>query len=88
MAGNEPLDGKLAYEEPRLLRRSIELLIEKRILTKEQLSSRIPLAVFDIERLAGLTPGFISERSPYDLDPPVVVLSPQTSGRRNNLPFR
>lgn len=83
--GNEPLDDKLAYEQPRLLRRSIELLMEKRILTKEQLTAQVPLAPVDIERLAGLEPGFISERL-TELDPPVVVLKPDLLGKKVHLP--
>ena len=72
--GNEPLDDKLVPEQPRLLRRSFELLLEKRIIAKEHITIHLPISPVDIENLAGLDSGFISQRV-HDLDPPIRVLN-------------
>ncbi|MCA9469157.1 MAG: ImmA/IrrE family metallo-endopeptidase [Nitrospira sp.] len=72
--GNEPLDDKLLQEQPRILPLSFQLLLEKRIITKENVLASLPFNPIDIEKLAGLNPGLFSEKSP-DLDPPVVILS-------------
>lgn len=58
--GVEPLDDRLQPEQPRLLRRSFELLIQERIKTREQILLDLPFAVGDIEELAGLPRGFLT----------------------------
>lgn len=83
--GNEPLDDKLVPEQPRLLRRSFELLLEKRIIAKEHITTQLPFAPVDIERLAGLDVGFISERSP-DVDPPIRVLNTTGLASKKSFP--
>lgn len=82
--GNEPLDDSIIPEQPRLLRRSFELLLDKRIIGKEHIAAHLPFAGVDIENLAGLDPGFISHRE-HDSDPPVRVLNIAASPK-NPLP--
>jgi Zn-dependent peptidase ImmA (M78 family)/transcriptional regulator with XRE-family HTH domain len=60
----EPLDDRLVPEEPRLLRRSFELLIDEGIKTPEQIQSDLMLNAADIESLACLTPGYLSGQAP------------------------
>ncbi len=83
--GNEPLDDKLVPEQPRLLRRSFELLVDKRIIAKDHITTHLPLGPVDIENLAGLDPGFISQRVP-DLDPPIRVLNPGAAASKTLQP--
>ena len=60
----EPLDDRLVPEEPRLLRRSFELLIDEGIKTPEQIQSDLMLNAADIESLACLAPGYLSGEAP------------------------
>lgn len=83
--GNEPLDDKLSLEQPRLLQLSFQLLLEKRIITKDHVTTSLPFSPVDIEKLAGLNPGIFSEKS-TDLDPPVLILSPSSSSPKTSLP--
>jgi Zn-dependent peptidase ImmA (M78 family)/transcriptional regulator with XRE-family HTH domain len=56
----EPLDDRLPPEQPRLLRRSFELLIRERIKSPEQILSDLALNAVDIEALACLDYGYLS----------------------------
>lgn len=58
--GNEPLDARLPTEEPQLLRRSLEMLIEERVRTVEQILDDLPFPPGDIEEIAGLAPGTLT----------------------------
>lgn len=58
----EPLDDTLPVEQPRLLQRSFELLINEQVVTRSEIVSELPYAVTDIEELAGLQPSFLEER--------------------------
>jgi Zn-dependent peptidase ImmA (M78 family)/transcriptional regulator with XRE-family HTH domain len=60
----EPLDDRLVPEEPRLLRRSFELLIDEGIKTAEQIQSDLMLNPADIESLACLPSGYLSGHGP------------------------
>jgi len=60
----EPLDDRLTAEEPRLLRRSFELLVDEGIKTPEQIQSDLMLNAADIESLACLAPGYLSGEAP------------------------
>ncbi|CBE68397.1 MAG: ImmA/IrrE family metallo-endopeptidase [Candidatus Methylomirabilis oxygeniifera] len=51
----EPLDGELEVEQPRLLVRAFELLLNEGIQTCEQILSHLPLNPNDIEALATLS---------------------------------
>jgi Zn-dependent peptidase ImmA (M78 family) len=60
----EPLDDQLAEEQPRYIRRCIELLIEKDVVPREELPFRLALPAQDIENLIGLPSGFFSPPEP------------------------
>jgi Zn-dependent peptidase ImmA (M78 family)/transcriptional regulator with XRE-family HTH domain len=55
----EPLDDRLAAEQPRLLRRSFELLIKEGIKSTEQILVDLALNASDIEALACLESGYL-----------------------------
>lgn len=54
---SEPLDDRLQIEEPRLLRRSFEILIEQRVQLRTEVSSALSFNHSDIEELANLCNG-------------------------------
>jgi len=60
----EPLDDVLELEEPRFLRRAMELLVTKGIVAPNEVPARLALAAHDIEELTGLPPGYLSEAGP------------------------
>lgn len=60
---NEPLDDRLPVEEPRLLRRSFEMLVNEGVQTRAEILSALPYSAQDIEELAGLPTGFLEERA-------------------------
>ena len=53
----EPYDNELEVEQPRLLRRSIELLLNQRVQSKETILSRVHLSITDVEEITGLPSG-------------------------------
>jgi Zn-dependent peptidase ImmA (M78 family)/DNA-binding XRE family transcriptional regulator len=53
-AKSEPGDGDRAPEQPRLLRRTIDLLVEENVMPLESIPRHIGLAAHDIEMLVGL----------------------------------
>ena len=57
---NEPLDDKLLAEEPRLIKRCMELLLEDRTKTREQIVLDLNLNAQDIEQLSGLPRHFLT----------------------------
>ena len=58
----EPLDDILENGGPRVLRRSFELLLNERVLSRDEVRSALPYAPSDIESLCGLDPDYIDER--------------------------
>lgn len=58
----EPFDEKWEPEKPRLLRRTVELLINAGILTNESVVRYIGLSARDIEQLCGLREGYFSSQ--------------------------
>lgn len=60
----EPLDKDTPVEQPRVLRRSIELLVERGIIGRGQLMSDLRISRRDIEELCCLEPGYLLERQP------------------------
>ncbi|MCW8828627.1 MAG: XRE family transcriptional regulator [Gammaproteobacteria bacterium] len=58
----EPFDDKLKPEEPRLLKRSIELLLTDGGVAVDTLLSDIRLNSSDIEKLCGLNEGYLSQQ--------------------------
>jgi Zn-dependent peptidase ImmA (M78 family)/DNA-binding XRE family transcriptional regulator len=59
----EPLDDQMEVEQPRLLRRSFEMLIDEKVQTRAEILSALPYSARDIEELAALPLGFLEERS-------------------------
>ena len=60
----EPLDDTLPPEEPKFLRRSIEMLIGQGLFAPNELSVRLSLSCDDIEELTGLVAGYLSKAGP------------------------
>lgn len=58
----EPLDDDLPVEEPRLLRRAFELLVNEGVVSRDEIRFALPYALSDIEELAGLPPGFLEDK--------------------------
>ena len=56
----EPLDDTIPVEVPRLLSRSVRLLIDEHVRSREQLLADFRLPATDIESLCGLPRGFMS----------------------------
>ena len=56
----EPLDDRMTPEQPRLLRRSFELLVDEGIKTTDQILTDLSLGSFDIESLACLERGYLT----------------------------
>lgn len=76
----EPLDDELEIEYPTLLRRSMEMLINNRMVTKEGVLFQLPYNPHDIEALTGAI-GCLTKKSPEE-EPPLKILN--FPGRRSN----
>lgn len=66
---SEPYDDSMEVEEPRLLRRAFEVLLESGAQTPADVTGRLGLPSFDIETLAGLTNGYLSDYARVVLAP-------------------
>jgi Zn-dependent peptidase ImmA (M78 family) len=55
----EPYDDELRPETPRLLRRSVEMLVENGLKTKDQILLDLATTATDLEALAGLPSGYM-----------------------------
>jgi Zn-dependent peptidase ImmA (M78 family)/transcriptional regulator with XRE-family HTH domain len=60
--GEEPLDAVLKAEEPRVLKRSIEMLLSEGVRSKGQLLEDIALPSRELEQLVSLPLGFLSSQ--------------------------
>jgi Zn-dependent peptidase ImmA (M78 family) len=60
---SEPYDETTEPEEPRLLRRSFELILSERAQTPADVTGQLGLPVPDIEALSGLPGGYLSDYS-------------------------
>ena len=58
--GEEPLDNILKFEEPRLLRRGFEALVDENVRSKEQIIDDLCLPAREIEQLSALPAGYLS----------------------------
>lgn len=56
----EPLDSVLKHEEPKILRRSFQALIQEGIKSRPQIVDELALPAREIEQIGGLPPGFLS----------------------------
>lgn len=59
-AKREPLDDKLPIEDPKILRRSFELLIKEHIFTREDIVNHLPYPLSALEEIISLPQGFLS----------------------------
>lgn len=92
-AKSEPGDGDRAPERPRLLRRTIDLLVEQNVMPLEAIPRHIGLASFDIEMLAGLHEGYFEGRGKVVQlarirQPSEAAESPASSTPSTVVPFR
>jgi hypothetical protein len=62
-AKSEPGDGDRKPEQPRLLRRTIDLLVEEQIMPLDAIPRHIGLSAVDIEALAGLPEGYFQAKT-------------------------
>lgn len=62
-AKSEPGDGDRKPEQPRLLRRTIDLLVEEKVMPLEAIPRHIGLAAGDVEALAGLPEGYFQGKT-------------------------
>lgn len=58
--GEEPLDNILKFEEPRVLRRGFEALIDEKVRSKEQIIDDLCLPAREVEQLSALPAGYLS----------------------------
>ena len=61
----EPLDDTYHLEEPRLVRRAFETIIEKSVIDRAQIEADLPFNRDDIELLANLPHGYLDDKSAY-----------------------
>jgi Zn-dependent peptidase ImmA (M78 family)/DNA-binding XRE family transcriptional regulator len=57
----EPLDDELPLEQPRLIRRSFDVLFSSGLKTRSQVLAEIPLSQGDIESVCGLPSGYLND---------------------------
>lgn len=57
----EPLDDTMPPEQPRLLKRAIELIVENNVRSRDQILAELPFAAADIEEMANLVPGYLTQ---------------------------
>lgn len=62
-AKSEPGDGDRMPEQPRLLRRTIDLLVDEKVMPLEAIPRHVGLAASDVESLAGLPGGYFQGKS-------------------------
>jgi Zn-dependent peptidase ImmA (M78 family) len=61
----EPLDDTENIEEPRLVRRVFEAVIENSIIDRSQITAALPFNPDEVEELASLPHGYLDEESAY-----------------------
>jgi Zn-dependent peptidase ImmA (M78 family) len=57
----EPWDDRLPVEQPKLLRQCMDMMLGKNFKTRAQIADELCLPVRDVEELAGLPEGYLSE---------------------------
>lgn len=68
-AKREPLDDKLVIEQPKLLRRSFELLIKENVFSRNDIVNHIPYPITTLEELINLPNGFLAVRDNIEFLP-------------------
>ena len=74
----EPFDSTMKAETPHLIRRSVEMLIEKEVLCAADFTKALPFPVGELEELADLEPGQLGGRR--EAPEPVLKAHMQRSG--------
>jgi len=92
-AKSEPGDHDRKPEQPRLLRRTIDLLVDENVMPLETIPRYIGLATSDIERLAGLPEGYFKGESDNVVQFARIRSAPADIGERSEgdstvVPFR
>lgn len=62
---HEPLDDQMKIEEPVVLRRAFEVLIDNRLLARSQVIASLPYNARDIEEITNLPHEYLEDDSPY-----------------------
>ena len=60
---SEPFDQDEPFEEPRMVRRAFEALVENDIIQRSQLAAALPFNREDVERLANLPNGYLDDEA-------------------------
>lgn len=84
----EPLDDTLKAEAPRLLARSVRLLIDEGVRSRAALLSDFRLSAPDVESLCGLPRGYMSGEAAEVVAMPTLKRSAEADGQGNVVPFR
>lgn len=64
----EPLDGLLNLEEPRLLRKAVDMLLESRVCSADDIRVDLPFRLNEVENLLGLPNGYLTSDRAYSED--------------------
>lgn len=75
----EPLDDRIAIEQPRLLRRAFSMLVDHGVQSRAEIREALPYATHDIEQLAGLPLHFLKD------EPAPVSLKSYSNRRSENM---
>lgn len=92
-AKSEPGDGDRPPEQPRLLRRAVDLLVDEHVMPLDAIPRHLGLAPIDVEPLAGLPDGYFQGRANNVVQLARLRSEPTTAGNRTTqdstvLPFR
>lgn len=68
-AKREPLDDKLPIEQPKMLRRTFELLVKENILSREDVINSLPYPTYVLEEIVDLPKGFLSTGENIEIFP-------------------
>lgn len=63
----EPFDNEMIVEQPRMLRRGFEAMLNSGIFARSTVLSDLPFPVREIEKIAALPHGMLAESNVYDL---------------------
>jgi Zn-dependent peptidase ImmA (M78 family)/DNA-binding XRE family transcriptional regulator len=85
---SEPLDDVLTPEEPRLLARSVRLLIDEGVRSREALLGDFRLPAADVESLCGLPRGYMNKSEADVVALPTLKRAPEPSAAGTVVPFR
>ena len=78
----EPGDGERKPEQPRLLRRTIDLLVDENVMPLEAIPRHVGLASSDVEMLAGLPDGYFQGRTNLVQFAKLKTVTPSSAGVR------